>query len=263
VKIGSEICWWGKCVAEARSNHIVVFCEANGDASVAIGFGERILLEEIEWLRDTAEARPTWGGLTSKPFESWVSIKKSYADDPSLPTIRSREMNGKPPEADAITALKALRLAEKVQPLAVVLLRDVDAIEGRKSGLQQARLEHRNTALRPVTAVIGLPDRYREAWLLAGFQPKSARETASLEQIHKEIQNAHPTRESHRLRDGKGEARCAKDIWERLSDEDATREESCWLETPLEILHEYGRGCGLSAYLEEVKTHLVPLLQAR
>jgi hypothetical protein len=250
-------------VAEDLSNHIVVVCENTGDAVVARGFGQRVLMEHIEWLRDlsdTPEALPTWGGLTAViTFTGWGSVGRLYKDT-DLPIVRNRDMNGQPPEPDAITALKAFRLAEQVTPLAVVLLRDIDSVDARRNGLAQARAEYEQTSHAPITCVIGLPSRYQEAWLLAGFQPRNDRESAELQRIHDEIQNFHPTREPENLRGRDGETRHAKTIWERLSNNDEARAEMCWTVTPLEHLHQHGAGCGLSAYLEEIRVRLVPLL---
>ncbi len=250
-------------MAEDLSNHVVVICENTGDAVVAKGFGQRVLLENIEWLRDlsdTPEALPTWGGLTAKMvFTSWVSISRLY-NDSNLPNIRSLEINGQPPEPDALTALKAFRLAEQVSPLAVVLLRDIDAVDARKNGLAQARDKYQQTSLAPIPCVIGLPDRYQEAWLLASFQPRNPREVDALDQICHDLESVHPTREAHRLNGAQGEIRHAKTIWKRLSSNDEARAESCWTDTPLEHLHQHGVGCGLSAYLEEIRARVVPLL---
>ena len=267
MRIGSKICWSGGCVAEDLSNHIVVVCENTGDAVVARGFGQRVLLENIEWMRDLnsiePEALPTWGGLTATmTFTSWVSISRLY-NDSSLPNIRSLEINGQPPEPDALTALKAFRLAEQVAPLAVVLLRDIDAVDARRNGLAQARDKYQQTSLAPIPCIIGLPDRYQEAWLLAGFQPRNPRETKALADACRDLESVHPTREAHRLNGAQGEMRHAKTIWERLSNRDEARAEACWTVTLLEDLHKHGVGCGLSAYLEEIRARVVPLLMAQ
>ena len=220
-------------------------------------------MEHIEWLRDlrdTPEALPTWGGLTAvMTFTGWGSVGRLYKNT-DLPVVRNKDMDGKPPEPDAITALKAFRLAEQVAPLAVVLLRDVDSEDGRRDGLAQARAEYEQTSHAPITCVIGLPSRYQEAWLLAGFKPRNSREEKVLADMCRDLESVHPTREPERLRDGEGELRHAKTVWQRLSNKDEARAEACWSDIPLEHLHEHGAGCGLSAYLEEIRVRLVPLL---
>jgi hypothetical protein len=244
----------------------MIACEADGDARAAKGFAERVLTNEIAWFEDLAvEARPKWRGVTADATHlRWASIGNVYLEA-KLPEVFGF-FPGVPERSEAIIALKALRLAQYSSANAAVLMRDIDSNPERRTALEQAREEYKRVPLigakvsPPVIAVIGLPDRYREAWLLTAFVANNTRETDTLEAICSEIEGVHPTRESHRLRDGAGEARHAKKIWERLSNDDESRAESCWLETPLETLKSNGDGCGLKAYLEEVETHLVPFL---
>jgi hypothetical protein len=245
---------------------VMIACEADADARVAKGFAERVLTNEIAWFEDlTTEARPKWRGVTANATHlRWASIGDVYFEA-RLPEVLGF-FSGAPERGDAVNALKALRLAQHSAASVAVLMRDIDSNPERRVALEQAREEYKRVPLighkvsPPVTAVTGLPDRYREAWLLTAFVANNDKETGTLEAICAEIEGVHPTQESHRLRDGAGEARHAKGIWARLSNADESREESCWLETPLETLHQYGDGCGLHAYLEEVKVHLVPLV---
>lgn len=245
---------------------IMIACEADADARAAKGFAERVLTNEIAWFEDLAiEARPMWRGLTDDTTHlRWASIGDIYLEA-KLPEVFGF-FPGIPERSEAIIALKALRLAQLSAVEIAVLIRDIDSSPDRKIALEEARREYKRVPLigtsfsPPVSAVIGLPDRYREAWLLASFQPCNDRESAELQRVHDEIQNFHPTREPEKLRDGNGELRHAKTIWKRLSSNDEARADACWADTPLEDLHSHGAGCGLSAYLEEIKTRLVPLL---
>ena len=244
----------------------MIACEAEADARAAKGFAERVLTKEIAWFEDLAiDARPKWRGVTADTMHlRWASIGEAYLEA-QLPAVFGF-FAGVPERGDATNALKALRLAQHSAANVAVLMRDIDANPDRRIALEEARKEYKRVPLigrsapPPVHAVIGLPDRYRESWLLAGFTPGDARESAELQGIHDEIVSVHPTREAHRLNGARGEIRHAKTIWERLSNRDEARAEACWTDTLLEHLHEHGAGCGLSAYLEEIRVRLVPLL---
>jgi hypothetical protein len=245
-----------------------VICEAPADVRVAKGFAERVLTENLEWLRDVPEALPKWCGLQlHEELLAWKHVAREY-EAAALPPVRKAKdfENFQPPDPDAIWTLKALRLAEKVVPLAVVVTRDLDHQPERKDGLQQglnvftAEQQRKEAKLLPV--VIGWQDRYREAWLLAAFVAKNAIEEERLQNEQKDLAGIDLQKEPHRLRDAPGQLRCARDIWERLSNNDFTREDACWDDVPLEILHANGLGCGLSAYLIEVEKHLLSAVQS-
>jgi hypothetical protein len=249
------------------ANCIVVICEAPADARVAKGFAERVLTEKLEWLRDVPEALPKWCGLhLHEGLLAWKNVTREY-EFAALPLIRKAKdfENFQPPDPDAIATLKALRLAERVAPLAVVLTRDMDHQPERKDGLQQGLnvFEEQNlNEVKSLPVIIGWQDRYREAWLLAAFVAKNTIEETRLRTEQKAVIGIDLQKEAHRLRDAPGQPRCAKDIWERLSDTDISREEICCQDTPLEILHANGLGCGLSAYLLEVEKYLLPAMQS-
>ena len=242
---------------------IVIACEADSDARVAKGFAERIMLEKIDWFGDLSEdARPSWGGiLPNTGYLRWHSIPQTYKDANLPPVLGFIE--GKPPKSEAFTTIKALRLAERLKPMATVLMRDLDSYPERREGLAQGRedYERKTPGISSMAVVLGTPDRYREAWLLAGFETKNNRETRELEKIRAEVVSVDPIKEPHRLNGAEDQPRCAKDIWKRLADSDNAREVPCWEDTPLEILHSRGVGCGLSAFLKELEEELVPAFQ--
>jgi hypothetical protein len=153
--------------------------------------------------------------------------------------------------------------------LAVVVTRDMDHQPERKDGLQQGLnvfMEQKPKEAKLLPVVLGWQNRYREAWLLAAFVAKNAIEEERLQNEQKDVQKALAgldlQKEPHRLRDAPGQPRCARDIWERLSKADISRENTCWEDTPLEVLHVNGQGCGLSAYLLEVEKKLLPTMQS-
>ncbi len=242
---------------------IVIACEHDSDARVAKGFATRILRQEIPYLEDVPEALPSWVGvLPNSGYLRWASISELYKTT-GLPATFGVRMNGQPPKLEAVTALKALRLAERLNPVATVLMRDIDAQAERADGLEQGRKEYQRTPVNSASMkiVLGTPNRYREAWLLAGFEATNERERQRLANECAQLESFDPTAQSHRLRGGVGQPRCAKDVWTRLSENDSAREVSCWENTSLETLHARGADCGLSAFLNELKTNLIPSLQ--
>jgi hypothetical protein len=250
-------------VPEESHPQIVIACEHDSDARVAKGFATRILLEQIDWFEDLSqEAHPTWVGvLPNSGFLRWHSIPQLYKGAQLPPVLGF--IDGKPPKPEAFTTIKALRLAERLKPRATVLMRDLDWQPERREGLLQGRdeFQRKTPNISNMAVVIGTPDRYREAWLLVGFEAKNKHEEKELEEIRVRVESFDPLQEPHRLRDAPGEPRCAKDIWNRLAQSDATRETSCWEQTSLDVFYARGAGCGLSAFLTEIETYLVPAIK--
>ncbi|MFN3199069.1 MAG: hypothetical protein ACE366_11780 [Bradymonadia bacterium] len=50
---------------------------------------------------------------------------------------------------------------------------------------------------------------------------------------------------------------------EQLTDGDTERERACIIETPLDLLKDSGEATGLTQYLNELRTRLVPLISGR
>jgi hypothetical protein len=98
----------------------------------------------------------------------------------------------------------------------------------------------------------------REAWVLAGFDPKTPDEEKYLKDLMEKL-SFHPVLEAHRLSVGD---RDSKLVLKELTSGDREREQEC-LDAPLSVLHERGERTGLRDYLQEVRQRLVPLLSGR
>jgi hypothetical protein len=240
---------------------VLVVCEAEGDVRVAQGFVERVFAESEnvpDWFKDLEPTdRLAWRGvLEGSGFLRWTKIAEVYKEAANrnpkeLPPVFSTKILGKPPLPEATNTRKALLLARRIAPSAVVLMTDVDMHEDRKLGVHQGREEF--LRLHQIPVVVATPDRYREAWLLAGFVAQNQREQQQLETIKKALDNLDPCQEPHRLRGAEGDVRCAKDIWNTLSNNDIGREVACWAKTPLETLKTRGQACLLTNFLNEVQ----------
>jgi hypothetical protein len=157
--------------------------------------------------------------------------------------------SGEPAAPDALAARKALLLAARTQPDAVVLVRDSDRQEERRSGLEQARGLPWDF---PVLIAFAHPE--RESWVIAGFEPQGPAETSALESLRRAL-GFDPRLEAHKL----GGDRDAKRALATLTRDDPDRESACWAGCGLDVLLERGTQTGLASYLEEVRRLLVPV----
>ena len=174
--------------------------------------------------------------------------------------IKARgHFDGQPGEADAAAARRAiLYLKEAIPDLnAILLIRDQDDQPERKTGLEQARRQdHGGTVI-----LVGLAVVEREAWVISGFDPVNEEESARLD-VERQALGFNPCERSHDLtacKDNQAK-RSPKRVLRQLTGDHRERERHCWTNTPLEKLRERGAANGLSAYLQEVRDRLAPLI---
>lgn len=142
---------------------------------------------------------------------------------------------------------------------ALVLVRDTDAERESRRDLDQARQQPRTPDA--LTVVIGIARPKREAWVLNGFEPENQEEEETLADLKQEL-GCDPRTDAHTLTASSSGAKTnAKRVLGVLVDSDA-RDQRCCTETDLDTLRDRGRETGLAAYLEEVKTRLLPLFRA-
>lgn len=244
----------------------LVVCEAPADFRVASELADRVLCDRVSWLDESLLATVRqWRELApDRPFIRWMELDRVAQEHGLRLRPRSR-FAGEPGAADAAAADKALILAmflAREGPIeAVLLIRDSDGYAERGRGLEQAR-SHGTGSPWPFEIVIGLAHPKREAWALAGFEPQDATEQARLESLRQTLK-LDPCAEPERLNDrSKGSARDIKRVLDVLTAEDFAREAHCWQHTPLERLIERGHANGLTRYLHEIETRLVPLLSS-
>ena len=239
----------------------LVVCEAEADFQIASLLATRMIHEKVPWLdEEQVSYLIQWAGKgTDRLFWLWREID----DVARAAGIKVKgHFDGKPGLEDAQTARRALIYlglrADDGQPIdGVILIRDSDnKPDERRIGLEQGRDAVPNLQRR---TAIGVAHVMRECWVLVGFEPKDAKETARHGDLVSTL-SFDPCREPHRLRDkGDGETRSAKRVLEELTQGDPEREAACWSETPLTTLRERGGPTGLTAYLAEVEARLVPL----
>jgi len=233
---------------------IAVVCDARADQVTACRLADRVLVEEIPWLDGILDTQRQWRGVSrSESHLEWKHVHRE-ADARNVQIFGF--FQGKSGEPYAYVARRALLLLEraKPRPAAVVLICDRDNQARRRKGLEQAR------AAEPwkFPVVIGVASPEREAWVLAGFDPKTPDEEKHLKDIIGKL-SFHPVLEAHRLSVGE---RDSKLVLKELTSGDREREQEC-LDAPLPVLHERGERTGLRDYLQEVRQRLVPLLSGR
>jgi len=240
------------------SKVFVVIAEAPADFAIATELADRVLCEQVVWLEvGLLDTQRTWMFKDPAGHDlSWAAIKKS-ADKLRIPT-RGR-FQGKSGEFDAKAARRAIRYVLKVFQAvdAIVLIRDLDDQPTRRDGLKQARNEHESEP--PI--VIGAANPERECWVLSGFETRNDAE-AELLKSERQMLGFCPCERSHELTDGKDDTRrkSPKRVLRVLTRDDPERQRVCWMEMPLERLRERGQDSGLSDYLKEVQSRLVPLI---
>ena len=235
---------------------LVVVCEADADRRTACGLADRVLCEEVPWIEpESLEAHRSWRGLDAgSTYLKWSETRNLLR---KAGLKAHGHFDGRPGALDAFAARRALLLLRKADfaPDAVVLIRDSDGELDRRIGLEQARAEWQD----PIPIVIGLAHPKREAWVLAGFEPKNKKEKVALTAARKSL-GFDPCTGSHELYAREpGALRDAKRVLAELTGGRGEREDACWVESRLELLLERGTESGLTAYVQEVRERLVPL----
>jgi len=239
---------------------LAVVCEADADRRTATGLADRMLCREVDWIEpEILDGHRRWQGLEEEGSShlEWRQVKE-HARSRGLKA--HGHFTGEPGEPDAYAARRALLLLNARPPDAVVLVRDTDGQEERRRGLEQARAGQPRTGQPwPFPVLLAVAHPKREAWVLAGFEPRSEAENTSLAQCRQEFGFDPRLRSEELFAKTPGAPRDAKRVVRLLVGETYDREQSCWADCPLEDLTERGRLNGLTDYLEEVRTRLVPL----
>lgn len=239
------------------SQRIAVVYEADADFRTGTELADRVLVEAIDWLdADLITHQREWIGEVAEDRLTWTSIPRLAL---AAKVRATGHFEGESGHADARAARRAIRyLAEQFPNLAaIVLLRDQDDQPERRLGLEQARSEHHGSP----QVIIGLAVVEREAWVIAGFEPQDAGEQDRLD-VERQRLGFNPCERSYELTAGKDDTakRSPKRVLRAMTGGHYDRERHCWNNTPLALLRERGTENGLVAFLDEVRTHLAPLI---
>jgi len=240
-----------------------VVCESAADQRTGCALADRVLVESPNGIQpERLGDLRAWIGVNGPQttFLDWHDVE----DVARQKRIKAHgHFDGMPGAMDARSTRLALLLFHSLdpRPLAVILLRDQDRKDERLQGMQQARDNSKNPF--PQAVVIGFARRMREAWVLCGFEARTASEKKCLGELRggKHGLGFDPTREPERLQSkDESNLRSPKFVLRKLTGGDHPREESCWTEPGLSELRTRGQGCGLTAYLDEVENILLPIV---
>lgn len=243
---------------DSQRARIVVVCEAAADQRTACTVADRVLCERSSWLEaETLDAVREWSGVDpGSNFVSWPGVKR----EADARGIRAHGLfAGKPGALDARAARRALLLIESRDEKAagVLLVRDSDNRPERLVGLNQAR----ECAKWSFAVAIGVAHPKLESWLLAAFRAADKADQSHLAALRKEL-GRDPCTNSHELTAGGDSAKkSAKRVLAALCGNDAEKAEHGLDCTPLDTLRERGQRNGLSDYMSEVETRLLPLFE--
>ena len=240
-----------------KARFAVVY-EARADLEIATELADRVFIEAINWLEsEHLQSNREWVGEHQGSTLAWIEIPKLAE---KLNVRAMGHFDGKPGAFDAAASRRALLVLRRLfDDLAgVILIRDQDDKEQRRSGMEQAR---NLPALSSLPIVIGLAVIEREAWVIAGFEPEGEEQESRLKKVRQEL-GFDPRLQSHELTAGKDDQakKSPKRVLKELCGEDRERERRCWSKTPLEVLHARGEQNGLKAFLDEVRERLAPAL---
>jgi hypothetical protein len=242
-------------------------------ATLARDLCDRVVCERAraDWLRalwspELRDTQRTWTGL--RP-DAWWADRGGVDTEASARGIRTNlrvRETGRllAPKGCASESFRAVRVAAALspQPDLVVIAGDTDGETDPAHGYE-AGVTLADASLPVLVAEIV---RESEAWVVAGFVPRNAAESARLRTVKRTL-GFDPTEEPERLMsDLVGDRRDAKRVARALlfdglpmrpSDD---RVRACWLDTPLDLLAARGARAGLGPYLARIEAVLLPLL---
>jgi hypothetical protein len=234
---------------------IVIAAEHASDARHAVALIDRILTEEIGWLRDQPELVDSlrrWRGVhEAAPFMDIHAIQK-IAEDRHLKGPHGH-FDGSPAAHDYHSAVLMMRLLIDLELTHVLVwIRDTDGDRSRIQGWGQAC----ESSGRDFKVLIGgFPHECMEAWLLAGWTPQSEDDAIKLRAERQRL-GFNPIEQSHILSHKENVPKSAKQVQEALGVPD-----DVLLALDLDELQQRGNGCGLAEFINAIREQLVPALR--
>lgn len=240
------------------SKKFIAVYEAPMDCTTATELADRVLVEQIHWVEESSlvwqrqwvveepQGRPlTWKSIPSRALTAGIRVRGHF--------------NGEPGLADAKAARRAILYirAQISDADAIVLIRDADDQEERRTGLEQARA----VSKWKFPIVIGVAFCERESWVISGFEAETDSEQALLRRETQTL-GFNPCTRPEELTACKNDQapRSPKRVIAVLTGGNFRRQRDCWCRTALDTLRKNGQKNGLVAYLDEIQSKLVPLI---
>ena len=247
-------------IAEGPTDHRTVTTLADRVVSKAIS-GSTV--DEPGLMDPRLAALREWGGIVPEtPFTAWRDIKELAARN-NIRVLGGQKERG----LDRDKFRKALLLAEKLRKGGsrwMVVSRDLhtDHPDDRRSSLEEVRDEYQGKGW---TIVLALAQPFREAWVLNGFRPMNSDESKTLaaERSKLGFDPTHfPEKLDAQLSTAKKNGKRVLEVLCCCSGDSREREDQCLEQCDLDHLHKSGKGSGLSKFLLDVESILVPRLLA-
>ena len=146
-----------------------------------------------------------------------------------------------------------------VRPDAVFLVRDLDRQPQIRSGFEQVR----NGYTWSFPVLFAFPDPEIEAWEVIGCEPDGRDGKRCLQKLKKQL-SFDPCKQPHRLTSRPNDAPTdAKRVQKKLTNNDRNQIKEGLLRylRKADKKSRPGEACGLDAFLEEVRSHLIPVFK--
>lgn len=233
---------------------IGIAAESVSDVRRIARLADRMVVETVDWIPD--EMLPdyrTWVGVSGA---SWIDLHKAQTIAFEKGLRLYGHFNGEPGAVDAHMHRATLMLfaAEEQPPEVVVVVRDLDDQgPARRRGWADAS----RARDWPFQLVAALPDPEMEAWLVSAWRVENDTDASALDAVRTRI-GFEPQRTPERLTSrNEADKRDAKRVLRELCEGGPSGDER-WASARPQRLREFGAGCGLSAFLDDVQTKLVP-----
>ncbi|MCB9760671.1 MAG: hypothetical protein H6739_12585 [Alphaproteobacteria bacterium] len=240
-----------------------VAAEDDGGFTIATRLADRVLCEEVhDWIEaEQLDHQRAWTDPEGECgyLDLHVAMRRArrrFVGRSGFSASVHGKFGGEAGKPDARMFRAALVLFKDAPrpPVIVVIARDMDSEPAKREGFAQAQA----AGDWPFIVVLAGMQPESEAWRLPGFVPRDDADEKALTEARAAL-GFDPTREPERLTHGRQtDPKDAKRWSAHLLGDDPDREARC-LEAPLDRLTGRGEGCGLQAYLDDVREALKQL----
>lgn len=261
---------------------IVLVCEDQAHRALATFLADQVILDEAlrrgaDWINDASLGYyRRYSGLCEREGEPeeerYYPLGQAKADarDYKGPARLNGHINGQPAGLEASLWRRVFVLVASIDPPpdALVVVHDTDGDIKRRTGLDQA-LSAMKDLPHALPVVVAMPHQDAEAWFVAGFVPQNPHERLRLDECKKELAFL-PPEEPHRLTAHPNDAPTdAKRVLQILLHGENRSRPPSRAELPAlcdrtlrdrSLLTRRGRLAQLSAYLDDLRTILVPVV---
>lgn len=243
---------------------LLLICEGTRDDEDLTALTLKVLHESHEWmvgLESLSEPTPTW--LEYEPgrrFLRWGDVDVVCERWRVPPVQRLGKGLGYRAALRALRLLSVLPSRSETAGVRVVMVHDSDRVEGWLASLDLARREWLSALASRVEnldadVAVGVAHPEHEAWKLVAFEPGTATELTALNAARARL-GFDPRTEgesltSKRVTDPKDAKRVLEEVCV-----DHERRRTLLAGASLELLRNRGGSVGLTAFLEELKTHV-------